>query len=69
MVAIDLYPELLVRFNPVTPQADYRIFFETKLNQMGLKYPETSGGESLQDWTLRKVGVPNNKIEKIEEIE
>ena len=69
MLAIDLYPELLVRFNRGNHfKTEYRLFFETEFNQKGLKYPETSE-ESLSDWAMRKVGVANKKIGKVQEIE
>ena len=60
MVTIDRAPMLEARYHPVTPP-DFRIFYKAK----NLKYLGTQDLDKLVDWTMRKIGLPNNRIHSL----
>ena len=54
---------LEARYHPVTAP-DFRIFFKAK----NLKYYGNQDLDLLVDWTMRKIGLPNNRISNLHEL-
>ena len=63
MVTIDRTPMLEARYHPVTAP-DFRIFYKAR----NLKYYGTLDIEHLADWTMRKIGLPNNRIRSLKDL-
>ena len=63
MVQIDRAPMIEARYHPVTAP-DFRIFYKAK----NIKYYGKPDLDTLADWTMRKIGLPNNRIRNLHEL-
>lgn len=63
MIAINRAPMIEARYHPVT-SPDFRIFFKAR----NLKYYGAYDLELLSDWTMRKIGLPNNRIRSLQDL-
>ena len=57
MVTIDRSPMLEARYHPITAP-DFRIYYKAR----NIKYYGRQDLEQITDWTMRKIGLPNNRI-------
>ena len=63
MVTIDRAPMLEARYTPVNAP-DFRIFYKAR----NIKYYGKLDPDLLADWTMRKIGLPNNRIRSLKEL-
>lgn len=63
MVAVDRAPMLEARYHPVTVP-DFRIYYKAK----NIKYYGKQDLDQLTDWTMRKIGLPNNRISSLHQL-
>ena len=63
MVELAMNPMLEARYTPLTPP-DFRIFYKAS----GIRFLGAPDLELITDWVLRKIGLPNNRIQSQREI-
>lgn len=63
MVAIDRASMIEARYHPVNAP-DFRIFYKAR----NLKYYGKLDLDQLADWTMRKIGLPNNRIRSLNDL-
>ena len=63
MLAVDRAPMIEARYHPVTVP-DFRVFYKAK----NIKYYGKQDLDILTDWTMRKIGLPNNRISSLNQL-
>lgn len=63
MLTVDRAPMIEARYHPVTVP-DFRVYYKAK----NIKYYGRQDLDTLTDWTMRKIGLPNNRISSLNQL-